>query len=79
MWIFYTTSLGDENELKNSDLWYAVLPIAATCETRLTVHSEGTTVYDVLEKGFNDLMELCDVVTEKFTVARDEFDLNKRR
>ena len=35
---------------------------------------EGTTVYDVLEKGFDDLMALCDVVTEKFTAARDEFN-----
>ena len=36
--------------------------------------TEGTTVYDVLEKGFDDLMALCDVVTEKFTAARDEFN-----
>ena len=31
-------------------------------------------VYDVLDKGLNDLMDLCDVVTEKFTVARDDFN-----
>lgn len=35
---------------------------------------EGTTVYDALEKGLDDLMDLCDVVTEKFTEARDSFD-----
>ena len=35
---------------------------------------EGTTVYDALEKGFDDLMALCDVVTNKFTTARDAFD-----
>ena len=34
---------------------------------------EGTTVYDALEKGFDDLADLCDVVEEKFTKARDEF------
>ena len=34
---------------------------------------EGTTVYDVLEKGFNDLANLCDVVSEKFVNARDEY------
>ena len=39
---------------------------------------EGTTVYDVLEKGFDDLMALCDVVTEKFTAARDEFNAKQR-
>lgn len=36
-------------------------------------HADGTTVYDALEKGFDDLMDLCDVVTEKFTEARDGF------
>lgn len=38
----------------------------------------GTTVYDALEKGFDDLMDLCDVVTDKFTVARDEFAVKQR-
>lgn len=36
-------------------------------------YADGTTVYDALEKGFDDLMDLCDVVTEKFTEARDRF------
>jgi DNA-directed RNA polymerase I and III subunit RPAC2 len=31
----------------------------------------------VLEKGLNDLMDLCDVVVEKFTVAREEFQRKK--
>lgn len=30
-------------------------------------------MYDVLEKGLNDLMDACDVVLEKFEEARDEF------
>ena len=30
-------------------------------------------MYDALEKGFDDLADLCDVVTEKFTEARDAF------
>ena len=34
---------------------------------------DGTTVYDALEKGFDDLRDLCDVVADKFTTARDEF------
>lgn len=34
---------------------------------------DTTTALEALEKGFNDLMDLCDVVTEKFTAARDQF------
>jgi DNA-directed RNA polymerase I and III subunit RPAC2 len=30
-------------------------------------------VHDVLEKGLNDLMDMCDVVIEKFDAARDRF------
>lgn len=48
------------------------------CEMQLTCGPENTTVYDVLEKGLNDLMGLCDVITEKFTIARDEFNVEKR-
>lgn len=28
---------------------------------------------EALEKGFNDLMDLCDVVADKFTTAREDF------
>lgn len=35
--------------------------------------ADTTTVYDALEKGFDDLMSLCDVVIDKFTLARDDF------
>ena len=33
-----------------------------------------STVFDILRKGLNDLSDVCDVVEEKFTVARDEFN-----
>ncbi|KAJ5719639.1 hypothetical protein N7493_007217 [Penicillium malachiteum] len=36
--------------------------------------TDSTTALDALKKGFQDLMDLCDVVTEKFTVARDQFN-----
>ncbi|KAJ5475900.1 hypothetical protein N7475_001629 [Penicillium sp. IBT 31633x] len=36
--------------------------------------NDTTTALEALEKGFNDLMDLCDVVTEKFTAARDQFN-----
>ena len=31
-------------------------------------------VFEVLRKGLNDLADLCDVVEEKFTEARDQFN-----
>jgi len=38
---------------------------------------DSTNVLEVLEKGLDDLKNLCDVVTEKFTAARAEFETNK--
>lgn len=38
---------------------------------------ENTTAFDVLEKGMNDLMDLCDVVSDKFTAARDAYNTSK--
>jgi len=36
--------------------------------------TDEVSVYDVLEKGLSDLADLCDVVVDKFTVSRDEFN-----
>ncbi|KAJ6024581.1 hypothetical protein N7540_005378 [Penicillium herquei] len=36
--------------------------------------TDSTTALEALNKGFADLMDLCDVVTEKFTAARDQFN-----
>lgn len=30
-------------------------------------------MYQVLDKGLEDLMNMCDVVTDKFTVSRENF------
>jgi hypothetical protein len=38
-----------------------------------TQQIENTTALEALEKGLDDLMDLCEVVTEKFTNTRDEF------
>ncbi|KAF2484632.1 DNA-directed RNA polymerase [Neohortaea acidophila] len=35
---------------------------------------DDTTVFEVLRKGLEDLSELCDVVEDKFSVARDAFN-----
>ena len=36
-------------------------------------YTDKINVRDVLEKGLDDLSDLCDVVIEKFTAARDEY------
>lgn len=36
--------------------------------------ADNVSVYDVLRKGLSDLAAMCDVVEDKFTVARDEFN-----
>ncbi|OXV08205.1 hypothetical protein Egran_04035 [Elaphomyces granulatus] len=38
---------------------------------------EDTTAVDALEKGLDDLMGLCDVVTEKFTASRDAYNASQ--
>ncbi|KAL9102906.1 MAG: hypothetical protein Q9163_001998 [Psora crenata] len=48
-------------------------PSEAKMNLRIQTY-EGTTVYDALEKGFDDLTAICDVVIEKFVAARDEFN-----
>jgi hypothetical protein len=42
------------------------------------IEDTGTTAYEALARGLDDLMDACDVVTEKFTEARDEFDERKQ-
>jgi len=36
--------------------------------------ADNVSVFEVLRKGLSDLSDLCDVVEDKFTVARDEFN-----
>ncbi|MCJ1459247.1 RNA polymerase subunit AC19 [Mycoblastus sanguinarius] len=52
-------------------------PSEAKMNLRIQTY-EGTTVYDALEKGFDDLVGLCDVVVDKFTAARDDFNAKQR-
>lgn len=44
---------------------------------QLTRFADGKSAVDCLEKGLNDLMDLCDVVENKFTIARDGFNAEK--
>ncbi|KAH8689623.1 DNA-directed RNA polymerase I and III 14 KDA polypeptide [Talaromyces proteolyticus] len=48
-------------------------PSEAKMNLRIQTY-ENTTAVEALEKGLDDLMDLCDVVTDKFTAARDGFD-----
>lgn len=43
----------------------------------LTCSLDSTTAVEALEKGLDSLMDLCDVVTDKFTTARDAFNANE--
>jgi hypothetical protein len=39
----------------------------------LTIAQDKVNVQDILEKGLDDLSDLCDVVIEKFEGARDDY------
>jgi len=47
-------------------------PSEALMNIRIQTY-EGTTAVDALDKGLQDLMDLCDVVAAKFCVAREQF------
>ncbi|CRG88813.1 DNA-directed RNA polymerases I and III subunit RPAC2 [Talaromyces islandicus] len=51
-------------------------PSEAKMNLRIQTY-ENTTAAEALEKGLDDLMDLCDVVSDKFTVARDNFNAAK--
>jgi len=63
---------------KNPDVEFCGYTIPHPSETKMNIRIQtwddtGTTAYEALAKGLDDLMDACDVVTEKFTEARDEF------
>lgn len=64
LWLFYTSPLRGKNEHPNTDILLGRLlcwNITDHC-----VASDATAV-DALEQGLNDLIDLCDVMTEDFT------------
>lgn len=52
-------------------------PVRASRERGLMRLAEGTTVWDALAKGMDDLMDLCNVVEEKFVQARNDFEQDR--
>jgi len=61
---------------KNPDVEFCGYSIPHPSEAKMNLRiqtSAGVSVYTVLEKGLEDLMNMCDVVEQKFTIARDDF------
>ncbi|OJD20782.1 hypothetical protein ACJ73_07885 [Blastomyces percursus] len=50
------------------------MPHPSEAKMNLRIQTYDTTnVFAVLEKGFDDLMDLCDAVTEAFVEAKNAF------
>jgi len=66
--------------MKNPEVELCGYSIPHPSETKMNIRIQtydGTTAYDALEKGLDDLMDLCDVVTDKFSKAKEEFGQQK--
>ncbi|KAF2811411.1 RBP11-like subunits of RNA polymerase [Mytilinidion resinicola] len=66
--------------MKNPDVEFCGYSIPHPSEAKMHLRIQTydkVSVYDVLEKGLNDLSDLCEVVMDKFTIARDEFNAKK--
>jgi len=62
--------------MKNPDVEFCGYSIPHPSEAKMNLRIQtydNVSVYTVLEKGLEDLMAMCDVVEEKFTIARDDF------
>ncbi|ETN40813.1 uncharacterized protein HMPREF1541_05093 [Cyphellophora europaea CBS 101466] len=64
---------------KNPDVEFCGYTIPHPSETKMHIRIQtwedtSTTAYEALRKGLLDMVEACDVVTEKFESARDEFN-----
>lgn len=62
--------------MKNPAVEFCGYSIPHPSESKMNLRIQtydSTTAIEALEKGLDDLMDLCDVVTEKFTAARDAY------
>jgi len=53
------------------------IPHPAEDKMHLRIQTYGDDVHEVLDKGLTDLMELCDVVLDKFEDVRKDFKSTK--
>ncbi|KAK3614621.1 RNA polymerase subunit AC19 [Elasticomyces elasticus] len=63
--------------MKNPDVEFCGYSIPHPSEPVMNIRIQtwdDVSVFEVLRKGLNDLAELCDVVEDKFTTARNEFN-----
>ncbi|CBF70983.1 DNA-directed RNA polymerase I and III 14 KDA polypeptide [Aspergillus tetrazonus] len=63
--------------MKNPEVEFCGYTIPHPSESKMNIRIQtydSTTAVEALEKGLDTLMDLCDVVTDKFTAARDEFN-----
>ncbi|EAW15769.1 DNA-directed RNA polymerase core subunit RPC19 [Aspergillus fischeri NRRL 181] len=63
--------------MKNPEVEFCGYTIPHPSETKMNLRIQtydSTTAVEALEKGLEALMDLCDVVTDKFTSARDAFN-----
>ncbi|KAL5360899.1 DNA-directed RNA polymerase [Aspergillus floccosus] len=63
--------------MKNPQVEFCGYTIPHPSETKMNLRIQTydtTNAVEALEKGLDSLMDLCDVVTEKFTDARDAFN-----
>ncbi|KAK2782747.1 RNA polymerase subunit AC19 [Onygenales sp. PD_12] len=63
--------------MKNPEVEFCgyTMPHPSEAKMNLRIQTYDTTnVFAVLEKGFDDLMDLCDVVTETFVEAKSAFE-----
>ncbi|KAK8114786.1 uncharacterized protein PG998_000666 [Apiospora kogelbergensis] len=66
--------------MKNPEVEFCAYSIPHPSEAKMNIRIQTydtTTATAALEKGMQDLEDLCDVVSEKFWKARDEFNANK--
>ncbi|KAJ4319960.1 RNA polymerase subunit AC19 [Neodidymelliopsis sp. IMI 364377] len=62
--------------MKNPDVEFCGYSIPHPSETKMNLRIQtydNVSVYQVLDKGLEDLMAMCDVVTDKFTASKEEF------
>ncbi|PGH04770.1 hypothetical protein AJ79_06992 [Helicocarpus griseus UAMH5409] len=62
--------------MKNPEVEFCgyTMPHPSEAKMNLRIQTfDSTNVFAVLEKGFDDLMDLCDVVTETFVEAKNSF------
>ncbi|KAL3457813.1 DNA-directed RNA polymerase [Aspergillus heterothallicus] len=66
--------------MKNPEVEFCGYTIPHPSESKMNLRIQTydtTTAVEALEKGLDTLMDLCDVVTDKFTTARDEFNASQ--